>query len=414
MTRENVLANIKELMPLVFAICAVGWLGFFFVQPFNGSTCDFPQFYAPARLFVTGHSSETYQVEKVTNMQHQSFPSMGDRALITLLPPPSLVWFLPFGCLPSQVAASLWKVVQGASLVATILLLKNSFNLSRKALCWLIAILFCSGPVFAATLIDQVSCLLLCALCIVIWAFKKEKPWLLAIALSFLMMKPQEGLPLLVFLAGARRYKAVGLTLGILAAATLLVGLLIGPQGISDYIHYACSTVGNSPQVQAELGPTVRGQLLRFFPESKSTIAIVSIVVSLISLAFIFISGRRFANHRAWLEAGLLIAIPLGLVTCLHLHSYDLTLLAPTVVAILAGPLENVIPPIPMLIGILLFGVFIVPFYIFIHWDYLLRDHWLLNPHFVVLLAFAAGAAYLAYRYPDVILRSSAPAASPE
>jgi hypothetical protein len=396
-------------MPLLFAILSAGWLAFFLLQPFNGATSDFPQFYAPASLIVSGHGTEAYQSEKVSLVQHQCFPTMGTRSYIpAYLPPPSLVWFIGLGYLPPEVAAIVWKIVQVSCLVASVLLLRNAFGLKKKSVFWLVAILCMSGPAFAAIKIEQVSMLLLCALSAAIWALRKNKPLIAAVALSFLMLKPQEGLPFLIYLLGARRYKVVAYTACMLSVMTIFVYLLIGAQGISDYVHLGSSAVEQSPLMQSELGPTVRGQLLRLMPGSTAAIAVVSALVSLCSMLFIFVSGRRFASHRAWLEAGLLVAIPLGLVTCYHMHSYELVLLTPTVVTILCGPLQHAIPPLALLCGFMLFGVFMSPFYMYIHWDYLMKEHWILNPHFFALLIIAAATAFLPYRYPEEIVPGNA------
>lgn len=400
----RILAKISELMPMLFAVLSALWLGYFLVLPFNGGASDFPQYYAPANLIVSGHGAQAYDVETFSRVQHQCFPTMGERAGVpTYLPPPSLVWFIGLGFLPGQVADIVWRIVQFGCVVASILLLRNAFSLKKKALLWLVAVFCLSGPAFAAIKIEQVTMLILCALCVAIWALRKDKSWIAAVALSFFMMKPQEGIPFLVYLLGARRYKVVVYTACILAGMTILAFLLIGPQGFSDYLHLGGSAVEQSPLMQSELGPTVRGQLLRLMPESKAAIAVVSGLVSLCSLLFMFLSGRRFASHRAWLQAGLLISIPLGLVTCYHMHSYELVLLTPTVVAILAGPLQHAIPPVALLAGYLVFALFMVPFYIYIHWDYLINAHWVLNPHFFGLLIIAGATAFLAYRYPEEI-----------
>ncbi|MDZ4833672.1 MAG: glycosyltransferase family 87 protein [Candidatus Melainabacteria bacterium] len=401
MSKEKLLEGIRELTPLLFAITAVCWLSFFLVQPFDGNKSDFPQYYTPARLIMTGHGADIYDVKKVSEFERECFPSMGERVLPIYLPPPSQAWFLPLGLLPPNIASIVWRVVQATAMIASLLLLKSSFQLSRKSFLWLIAVLCASGPAFAAFQIEQVSVLLLCALSTAIWGFKKDKPWVTAVALAFLMLKPQEGIPLLVYLAGARKYKQLAMTIAILFIISILACVLIGYQSVINYVTFAYSSVENSGFNQSELGPTVRGQLLRLFPDSKSPIAIVSIMVFLATSVFIYLSGRRFASNKAWLEAGLLIAVPLGLVTCFHLHSYDLTLLAPTVVVLMAGPLEAAIPPVALLASFLLLGSLMIPFYIFIHHNFLLTDHWILNPHFFVVLAFSIGTAFLAYRYPD-------------
>lgn len=401
MSKEKVLSSIREITPILFAIAAVGWLGFFLVQPFDGTKSDFPQYYTPARLIMTGHGADIYNIQKVTELEHQCFPSMGERVLPIYLPPPSQAWFLPLGLLPPNTGAVVWRVLQALSLTASLFLLKSAFQLSRKAFFWMVAVLCASGPAWAAVQIEQVSLLLLLALSSAIWGFKKDKPWVVAIALSFLMLKPQEGIPLLIFLAGTRRYKLLGMTIGMLFILSVVVSFLIGFQSVIDYVTFAYSSVENSGFNQSELGPTIRGQLLRLVPNSKTLIAAISVVIFLATSVFLFLSGRRFAQHKSWLEAGLLIAVPLGLVTCFHLHSYDLTLLAPVVVVLMAGPLESIMPPLALLTGFLLLGTLMIPFYIFIHHNFLLEGHWVFNPHFFALLIFAAGSALLAYRYSD-------------
>lgn len=336
---------------------------------------------------------------------------MGDRAVPTYLPPPSLFWFLPFGLMSGSQAFIAWKIVQIAALIGSIFLLKDAWGLNRKAVCYLIAGICVSGPAFAATQLGQISMLILCALSTMVWSFKKDKLWLAAIALSVLMLKPQEGLPLMIFLAGAKRYKMLSMTIGVLAVASLVIFCFIGVQGMTDYL--ATTTAIDTSQsvwMQSELGPTVRGQLLRLAPESKGLITKASSIVMLISWAYIFFSGRKFAARPAWFGACLLIAVPVGVLTCLHLHSYDLLLLVPSLVLVLSGPLESIAPSWLLLAGFLITGTFMVPFYIFIHWDYLLKDHWILNPHFFALLAMTAGFSYLAYRYPDKIQAPVEPA----
>jgi Glycosyltransferase family 87 len=416
MSIEKLNQIVKESMPVLFAVLASAWLGWFFIQPFNAKITDFPQYFAPARLICTGRASQSYDWVVVSAMQHETFPDMGDRVVPTYLPPPSLFWFLPLGFLSGSQAFTVWKLVQFFSLIGAILLLRNTFHLNRKALCWLIAGICISGPAFSATQLGQISMPILCALSALLYAVKHDKLPIAALALAILLLKPPEGLPLLVFIAGARRYKMLACTIAIVLFATLVVAGLTGTQGMSDYFNSLNSAVEKNQTflMQSDLGPTVRGQMLRFTPDSKTLITVVSAVVMLVSWAFIFISGRKFANSEAWLEAGLLTALPLGLVTAFHFHSYDLTLLIPSLVLVMSGPLQEVAPPWLVLAGFLVVGTFVVPFYMYIHWDYLLKEHWLLNPHFFALAALALGLIYLAYRYPDKIQKDPAAAeASP-
>lgn len=394
---------------MLFAVLAAGWLISFFVQPFNGQISDFPQYYAPARLICSGHGSDAYNFAAAAKMQQSSFVGMGTRFVPTYLPPSALFWFLPFGLLSGQYAFILWKIVQFLSMVGAILLLRKTFNLNRKALCYLIAGICASGPAFAATQLGQISMPILLALSSLIWAIRNDRIWLAAVAISILMLKPQEGLPLLVFMAGAKRYKLISYSVVVLLASFLIVACLTGSQGMSDYLSSLNSGIQKDQTIlmQPELGPTIRGQLLRIAPDSKSVISLVSGAAMLLSWLFIFLSGKKFAARPSWLEAGLLIAVPLGLLTAFHFHSYDLTLLAPPLVLVMAGPLESAMPPWLLLGGFLVVGVFMVPFYMYIHWNYLLQEHWILNPHFFALMALSAGLIYLAYRYPDKLVKNS-------
>src|SRR5437773_658019 len=83
----------------------------------------------------------------------------------------------------ADVGGIVWRIVQFAALTLSLLLITSAFQLSRKAFFWLIAVLCASGPAWAAVQIEQVSLLSLCALSAAIWGFKKDKPWVTAIAL---------------------------------------------------------------------------------------------------------------------------------------------------------------------------------------------------------------------------------------
>lgn len=396
---QTINSKLKEVMPILFAVLAVVWLGSFFLAPFNGKISDFPQYYAPGRMICIGRGHEAYDADTIIKMEHEWFPDMGERTLPTYLPPPSIFWFIPLGFMSPSVGDIVWKLIQLSSLVGGVIMLRKTFALNRKATFWLIATICASGPAFAATQLEQISMPIFFAISLAIWALKFEKSWFAAAALAVLMLKPQEGLPLLVYLAGAKRYRVIAQTAAILLVATLVVLLLIGTQGLAGYTSHITSGMQTDTLMQSELGPTIRGQLLRIAPQLKTPVSLLSAAICVLAYIFIFFSGRKFSTSSAWTGAMLLVAMPLGLVTCLHLHSYDLTLLIPSLVLVMSGPMENAIPAWFIGAGFLLVGAFMVPFYIYIHFDYLLKEHWILNPHFFAMLTLSLGLTYLAYRY---------------
>jgi hypothetical protein len=80
--------------------------------------------------------------------------------------------------------------------------------------------------------------------------------------------------------------------------------------------------------------------------------------------------------------------MPLGLVTSLHCHDYDLLLLVPSAVALLKSSAARKLPAWTKLAGIAALPLFLQPVYTYIHYDGLLKGM-RINPLFIVLLIFA-------------------------
>src|SRR5208283_1780530 len=91
---------------------------------------------------------------------------------------------------------------------------------------------------------------------------------------------------------------------------------------------------------------------------------------------------------KKWLEYGLVAAMPLGIVSALYCYYYDLLVLAPTAL-LLITEFEPELPPVGILLGMMGGLAFMLPFSIFIHFEWIMKGHQI-NPHFLILLAFAA------------------------
>lgn len=358
---------------------------------------DLPEYYAVSKLVLSGHGVDTYSLQQQVATEQAYFPELNGRVIGFFVPPFALPWVVPVGLIPVEIVRYVWKALLVASLGLSVWMTARLFQLDKKGIFWLIAVTGFSGCVYEALRIDQLACFLLLAMMICIWALKKDRPAIAALSLAFLLLKPQEVLPFLVYLVGGKRYRVLLMFLGI-AAAVALVGVLEigGLPGLHNYQKLMSEAVENSSFLQSDLSPTLRGQLYRLLPQAKTISTIVSSGVLLMALAVILWAGRKFRLAAGWVEGGLLM-LPLGLVSALYFFDYDLVILLPTLVVLMKDQLQDNIPPL-ILLSIIIGGlIFMVPFSIFIHYDYLLPGG-VINPYFWALLVFGIWLVYFTFK----------------
>jgi hypothetical protein len=357
---------------------------------------DLPEYYAASKMAASSRGAGIYRLDQLGSEQQKLFPAMGERAVGFYVPPPALVWLLPLSVVPLSIVPAFWSTLLVAALIAAIAILSRLFqlNLVQSLAIWSVAAI--SGPLYESIRIGQPAPLLLLALCAAVAALRADRCLLAALAMSFLFIKPQELLPFLVYLAGARRYRPLAALLGIAGVFVAFSLLAVGVEGYTNYFQLLFDSVGNTANMQPELTPTLRGQLLRLLPGSKWLATGGSSLACLAVLAFIWLSGRRYARYRQWLEIGLVIAVPAGLVSALHCHDYDLLLLIPVVVAVFKLNLLATVPEAVKLLIIAGSTMLLLPLYKYIHYDYLLAGG-PFNPIFAILLVAAVGLPFLVH-----------------
>jgi hypothetical protein len=157
--------------------------------------------------------------------------------------------------------------------------------------------------------------------------------------------------------------------------------------------------------MQPELTPTLRGQLLRLellpsmqaIPHMGTLITVTTVLFYAAACGFSFWLARRSRKLDKALELGVLATIPLTVVTSFHCHSYDLLLLVPTILMLFT---DRPVTTSPFLkLAIMAVGaIFVVPFCIYLHYDYLLKGG-IANPWFAALCLLAGMTSFLALRY---------------
>lgn len=390
---------LKTVIAAFLALCAVAVQGFLIWAAHGafGTVSDLPEYYAVSKLILSGHGADAYSLKAQAETEQAYFPSLNGRVIGFFVPPFALAWIAPIGSVPVEIAPYVWKALLLLAIALSLWLISSLYQLDKKAVFWLVAVSGFSGCLYEALRLDQLAPFLLLAVCVCIWALKKDRPIVAALCLTFLLLKPQEVLPFLVFLLGAKRYRIL-LTFVAIAAAVTVVGMIeIGGQGLLNYQQLMSNSVENSRFLQSDLAPTLRGQLYRLFPDLKTFSTIASSIVMLGALGVIFYAGRKFRLASGWVEAGLLVAFPLGLVSALYFFDYDLLILLPALVVLMKDQLQDRVPPL-ILLAIIVGGlIFMLPFSLFIHYDYLMKGG-PVNPYFFALLVFAAWLVYFVFK----------------
>lgn len=132
---------------------------------------------------------------------------------------------------------------------------------------------------------------------------------------------------------------------------------------------------------------------MRLIPEHTNIIFGVSAFIYAVVLVFSYLYGQQAKNKSEVVLRGALAVIPIGLVTSLHCHDYDLLLLAPSLIAIFT---DCVVPFNSLFKLLLIFAgiTFLLPLGIIIHYDYLLHGGGKINILFVELAILALAIIY--------------------
>lgn len=384
-TKAKRVALIENIIATLFAVIGIGALCtlVYLSVPAFGGISDLPEYYAPAKLVLEGHGADGYTLKGLEEAQHRLYPSMGQRVVPLFVPPQGLALLTPIALMPPDVMRYAWKFMLAGCLGIAIILLKKTFKLNYKQTCYLLAAIGLSDAAYNSLRIDQLAPMLLLSYIGAIYCLEKKNDIGAGFLLALFVLKPQQLLPFLAYLAGAKRFKALLICAAIFALLSVVAFVQMGPTGISNYMALV-SAPSSVPYMQPELNPTVRGQLLRLFPEAAPTIFTITSALYLATIALGVFIGWQFRKKENALRMGALGFMPLALVASMHCHTYDLLLLIPTIIMIFN---DSLIPfgqswKLAVMLGTI---VFVLPVSIEIQHGYLLKGG-TLNPWFFLLL----------------------------
>ena len=195
---------------------------------------------------------------------------------------------------------------------------------------------------------------------------------------------------------GARRYK-VFMWAGLITVLILAILWFLYP-GLTIYKAYQALisfSIEHSSYTQPELNATIRGQLLRIFPSFKTGIMQITSVIWLTTLICFFYLGHKLSKCKQFVEMGILLTTPLGILTSLHCYNYDLVFLLPSILIIFK--LIDKLSKLEFTIYFLYLIAFFMPIHVMLYYQYLLKGG-TINPYFGLLLLYSLLCYKLAFK----------------
>lgn len=365
-----------------------------------GTLNDFPQYHGAARLIAQGRAAEVYDTASLLLVERTLHPDL-QRPLAMFVPPPAALYFLPIALFPPALAFFGWMGMLVSALLASIYLMKREFHVPAVGVGWLVAAVVSFGPAFEALRIAQPATLMLLGLMLSYASFRQGKSFTAGAFLGLLILKPQELLPLALFFLAARQWRLIAGLAAVTAIMTVLSLVTFGIVGYQNYVHLVLDPA-SADLMQSVINPTVRGQLGLIFGIDAPVTKYGASSAALLAFGACLFAGNKARRLDNPYYAALVVAVPVGLVTAWHCHDYDVALAIPGLVALFmaANQRRQAFLTLSIIVGTLLC---MIPIYVPVHYFYLLKGG-LVNPNFLLLLAFAMGAlfSFLTDKLPEL------------
>ena len=316
--------SIQKTLGLIVTLSLIGGMIFLRARlsynTFDFQNSNFTFFWLSGRMLIDG---ENPYDEKQYLAGHETYGIKWQPNRIFPYPLPLAIFFIPLGFLSLPVAYITWQVITLLIVAATIFLLLAHWKESaqRLLLVPIFAAMFFFGPMYLTLHTGSVGAIALLALLAAILLLEKDKSMLAGIVLSLTMLKPPQGITILL-LAGiwflARRdWKAIyGVAIG--GIALLFIGMIQDPlwvikfRGASEAVMDRTQGVHSNVWAFAYLACNGNSPC---WPLLGGTLSLI-----LLGLAGFFLWQNQ-AKLSAW-EAFNVI-IPIGFVSTIYLWAYD-------------------------------------------------------------------------------------------
>lgn len=286
---------------------------------FDFQNSNFAFFWLSGRMILNGENpyNETQYLAG-----HETYGIKWQPNRIFPYPLPLAIIFIPLGLLSLPTAYVTWQVITLIIIAATIFVLLNHWTESapKRLLIPIFASMFFFGPLYLTLHTGSVGALAILAIVGVILLFEKDKSLLAGIVLSLTILKPPQGLTILL-LAGiwflARRdWKAIlGVAIG--GIALLVVGIIQDPLWVIKFFGATEAVMDRTQGIHSNVWAFA--YLACGGASPCSTLLGAAGSVTLLGLGGFFLWKNQARS--AW-EAFNVI-IPIAFVSTIYLWAYD-------------------------------------------------------------------------------------------
>ena len=315
--------NIQKIIGIILTLFLIG--GMIFIRArisassFDFQSSNFTFFWLAGRMILEGENpyNETQYLKG-----HETHGIKWQPNRIFPYPLPLAIIFIPLGFLSLPAAYVTWQVITLIVVAATIFLLLNHWKQEapRRLLVPVFASMFFFGPLYLTLHTGSVGALAILAIVGAIFLFERDKSLLAGIVLSLTILKPPQGLTILllagVWFLARRDWKAIyGVAIG--GVALLVIGLIQDPFWVTKFFGASQAVMDRTLGVHSNVWAF--GYLACGGASPCSTLLGAAGSVTLLGIGGFFLWKNQ--ARPAW-EAFNVI-IPIAFVSTIYLWAYD-------------------------------------------------------------------------------------------
>jgi hypothetical protein len=324
--------SIQKIAGVVITLTLIGGMIFLRTQmskTFDYQNSNFAFFWLSGRMILQGENpyNETQYLAG-----HDTYGIKWRPNNIFPYPLPLALIFIPFGLISLAKAYVLWQVVSLIFIATIIYILLNQWKDSAqwRLLIPIFAFMFFFGPLYLTLFTGSIGAVAALVLLSAILLFEKDKSLLAGIILSLTILKPPQGLTI-VLLAGiwfiARRDWNAILGVAIGGISLLLIGLIQDPLWVTKFLNASQAVMDRTQGIHSNVWAFAYLACGGASPCSRLLGGMLGLVMLGLGGFFLW---KNQAKVTAW-EAFNII-IPIAFVSTIYLWAYDqLTYIIPIV-----------------------------------------------------------------------------------
>jgi hypothetical protein len=265
----------------------------------------------------------------LTNTRRALDPTLAAKPSYPFAYPPSAIPACVLSSLlPWEGAQALWKLLNTAFLIGSVLLTFRifsglQFTQEDRYLAWSFAFIF--SPTVTVLLVGQSSLFVLFTALLTMVLYQLRKPWAAGFSLALALTKPHLTFPLVFFLLFRRQFEITIIALATFVALAIL-GLYIGHSNIDTYLQGLSRYASwNSPANPHLVG--IPNLTTGVFGLSASVASMLSVICGLLLLGItVLLDSKDSFRSRTEDVLPLLLLVS---VLAFGAHSYDMVFLIP-------------------------------------------------------------------------------------